>query len=298
MPEGVVRQSIRSLRSTSPAVQGALWAITAAIAFTIMGSLIRVVSQEMSVATIVFFRSALGLPLLALWLVTTGRLECFRTTHTRAHFARAACGASSLACLVVAFRNLDFALATALAYTTPLFVIVVSVLFLGERPGWKRSLATGMGFIGVLVIVRPLPLLEIGVWAALASALLGAVAVSFVRHLIAFESTETLLFYFYLFVALLSFGPMVYDGHVPTTQQFFYLAGISAAGMMGLACAAQAFRLADTTIVAPFDFLRLPLASVIGFVFFAETPDGWLLAGSSIMIISLYGIIAFGRHRV
>ena len=280
----------------SPNVQGALFALAGAVAFSAMGALVRVLSLEMPTATILFFRSAFSLPVLLLWMLATGRTTRIRTERVGWHFARAMAGVGSLACLIVAYRHLDFALATALAFTTPLWVIVLSILFIGERPGWRRSAATALGFIGVLIIMRPLPELGIGVWAALMSAALGAMALSFLRHLSRLEPAETLLLYFFLFSMIISAAPALYAGHLPDLRQLLLLLAISTVGMAGLACAANAFSRADATIVAPFDFTRLPIAAVIGLLVFGEVPDRWLLAGAAVMVAALYMIIVFGRR--
>jgi len=277
-------------------VQGALFALAGAVAFSAMGALVRVLSLEMPTATILFFRSAFSLPILLLWMLAAGRTTRIRTERVRWHFARAIAGVGSLACLIVAYRHLDFALATALAFTTPLWVIILSILFIGERPGWRRSAATALGFIGVLIIIRPLPELGIGVWAALMSAALGATALSFLRHLSRLEPAETLLLYFFLFSMIITAAPALHAGHLPDLRQLLLLLAISTVGMAGLACAANAFSRADATVVAPFDFMRLPIAGIIGLLVFGEVPDPWLLLGAAVMIAALYMIIMFGRR--
>ena len=281
--------------SLSPIVQGALWMSAGVIALTTMAALIRAVSADLPVATVLFFRSCFSLLLVVAWIVATGRVRHLRSRHRMAHLARAVCGALSFAFLILAFRRLDFALATALAFTTPFWVIVLSVLFLGERPGLRRAAATGVGFLGVLVIMRPLPLFDLGVCAALASAAFGACALSYVRWLSSLEPTETLLFYFFLFGAVLSALPAAAEGRMPDLGEFGLLAAISVAGTAGLGCAAQAYRLADATIIAPLDFLRLPIAGIIGFIVFEEVPQVWLLAGAALMIVALTDIVATGR---
>jgi len=279
----------------TPTVQGAALALAGAVAFSAMGALMRILSLEMPTATILFFRSAFSLPVMLAWIVLARHTGRLRTRHLVWHFARAMAGITSLACLILAYRSLDFALATALAFTTPLWVIVLSVLFLGERPSWHRSAATLLGFVGVLIIVRPVPLWEVGVWAALASGVFGAVALSFLRHLVRLESAETTLLYFFLFSTLISAGPALHAGHMPDPRQMALLLAAAGAGMAGLAFAAHAYAVADATVVAPFDFMRLPIAAAIGFVFFAQTPDPWLLLGAGVMVAALYMIVVFGR---
>ena len=290
----VVPRYLTAWKALPANVRGGVWATAGAVSFTLMGMTVRVLSRDVSVETIIFFRNAFSLPVLVLWMVATGRAANVRTSLIWMHLLRALCGVASLACLIVAYQHLDFASATALAYTTPLWVILLSMIFIGERPGWRRLLATVVGFFGVLIIIRPLPVWEIGVWAALASAAFGATALSFLRHLIRREATDTLLFYFFVFGILISIGPTMIWGAFPTGKELALLAVVSTFGMAGLGFACNAFGVADATVVAPFDFMRLPLASVIGIIVFAELPDMWLLLGSVIMIAALYAIISLG----
>jgi drug/metabolite transporter (DMT)-like permease len=284
-------QYVKAWSTLPVSVRGAVWAMAGAASFTTMGALVKALSNDVPAPSIIFFRNAFSLLVLALWIVATHRTARFRTKRILRHFFRAVAGVASFACLIVAYKTLDFALAAALAYTTPFWVIVLSIVFIGERPGLRRSLATLLGFFGVLVIIRPLPVWELGVWAALASAALGGTAVSFSRHLIRLEPTETLLFYFFLFGGLITAGPAIISGFIPDPHEILLLMLISISGMAGLGFASNAFGIADATIVAPFDFIRLPLASVIGLAAFSEVPDAWLLIGSSIMIVALYLIV-------
>jgi drug/metabolite transporter (DMT)-like permease len=278
-----------------PAIQGAIWMLFGAAMLTVMAALIRSISSELPLATIVFFRSLFSMTMVLAWLSMTSRLTRLQTRHWRLHLLRATCGAISVVCLIVAYRHIDFALATALAFTTPFWVIILSVLFLGERPGWRRWLGTAVGFVGVLIIVRPLPVADIGVWAALAAAAFGACALSCVRRLSSLDSNETIVFYFFFFAAALSAVPAALAATVPTPAQVGLLAAIGASGVVGLAAAAQAYRLADATVVSPIDFLRLPLAALIGFLFFSEIPQWWLLMGASVMIPALWLVVSTGR---
>ena len=276
-------------------LKGVVWMAGGAVALTIMAALIRLVSIGLPVSTMLFFRSTISLLIVLAWTFTRRRALEIRSRHRLTHFVRAVCGALSFVFLVFAYRRLDFALATALAYTTPFWVIILSVTFLGERPGLRRSVATLVGFIGVLIILKPLPLLDLGVMAALASAAFGACALSYVRWLSSRETTESMLFHFFMFGALLSAPAAIYAGELPSGDQLAMLGAISVAGTIGLGCAAHAYRLADATIIAPVDFLRLPVAGAIGIAFFGEIPQIWLVIGTVLMIAALYCIVTARR---
>lgn len=279
------------LSRLSPEVSGALWIVTSTICFVAMGVMLRTLARELPLASVVFFRGVVGLALVAAWILVRGRPGSFVTRRARFHFARACCGVISLFAMMEAYRRLDFALASTLAYTTPLWVVATSIAMLGESPGRARLLATAAGFVGVVVMVRPLPASDAGVLFALASGLFGAFSLSFVRSLTGRERIETVVFYFFLFSTVLSAPMALAAGFVPQGAALLGIAAVGLTGALGMACAAQAYQRAEATIVAPFDFLRLPIVVLVGLIWFGETPDPWLIGGGAIIVCALYAVV-------
>ena len=135
-------------------VRSMLWMLGAAVSLTVMGALIKYLSQSLPIGVIVFFRMLFALLFFLPWIVGAG-IGFVSTKRLGLHLVRSLFGALSVICFVYAISRLILADAFALTYTTPLWMIIFAILFLGESVGLRRGMATVFGFAGVLVIVRP-----------------------------------------------------------------------------------------------------------------------------------------------
>ncbi|MDP6785745.1 MAG: DMT family transporter [Rhodospirillales bacterium] len=265
--------------------RGIVWMLASVAAFTVMGLIIKDVTSQVSLAVVVLFRQWVVLLILVPWLVRAEARE-IRTRRLGTHAFRALMALSSFACLAYAVSRLTLADAIALAYTNPLWSILVSVIFLGEAVRIRRWTATVVGFVGVLCIVRPAGQIDSAMLVALASAVCASLSMMMVKKLTSTESPHQILFYFTLVGSLVSLGPGLYYWQTPSLGQGIWLVIIGVMAFLGQICLARAIALADVTLVAPVDFLRLPLAAVFGLVLFAEIPDAWTLAGGAIIALA------------
>ena len=176
--------------------------------------------------------------------------------------------------------------AVALAYTNPLWSILVSVIFLGEPVRIRRWTATVAGFLGVLCIVRPTGQIDPAMLVALGSAVSASLSMMIVKKLTTTESPYQILFFFTLVGSVVSLGPGIYYWQTPSLDQAAWLVLIGVLAFVGQICLSRAIALAEVTLVAPVDFLRLPFAAIFGFVLFAEVPDAWTLAGGAIIALA------------
>jgi drug/metabolite transporter (DMT)-like permease len=153
----------------SAVVLGILWMLAGGVAFTIMGALIKHLSQTLPITVIVFFQMLIAFVLLLPWILRE-RLTPVVTSRPGLHVVRSTTGFLSFMCLVYSLSRLDLADAVAISFTTPLWMIITAAVLLGESSGRRRWLATAIGFGGVLVIVRPDMDPDPAMLAALASA--------------------------------------------------------------------------------------------------------------------------------
>jgi drug/metabolite transporter (DMT)-like permease len=265
-------------------------------AFTIMGALIKHLSQSLPITVIVFFRMVTALLLLLPWILRRGGSNLL-TPQPGLHLLRAVTGFLALLCLVYSLSRLLLADAVALSFTTPLWMIITAAVLLRESAGRRRALATAFGFVGVLVIVRPHMELDPAMLAALASAFLGSLSLALVKKLSRVDSALTITFYFSFFGTLFSVVPAILAWTTPTVPEFVFLIGTGVCAVVGLMCAARAYSLAEATVVAPVDFTRLPMAAVIGYLVFNEFPNAWTLSGTAIIMLSILYIGRFGKRR-
>ena len=186
-----------------------------------------------------------------------------------------------------AVTHLPLADATALSFTRPLFMIVLAVLFLGEQVRWRRWSATGVGFIGVLVMARPGEAgLDIASLSAIAGTLFVAGVGVMLKRLSTTERPETIIFYFTVISSILALGPALYVWRTPTAPEVLGLIAIGALGSLGQYLTIRSYRIAEATAVDPVDYARLLIATFFGFLLFRELPDIWTVVGALIIIAS------------
>jgi drug/metabolite transporter (DMT)-like permease len=181
--------------------------------------------------------------------------------------------------------HLPLADATALSFTRPLFMIVLAVLFLGEQVRWRRWSATGIGFLGVLVMARPGDGgFDFAAGVAVAATLFVAGVGVMLKRLAATERPETIIFYFTIISSLLSLGPALYVWRPPGWADVAVMAVLGGLGSLGQYLTIRAYRIAEATAVDPVDYARLLLATAFGFALFGELPDSWTLLGALIIV--------------
>ncbi|OFW47224.1 MAG: hypothetical protein A3J29_17395 [Acidobacteria bacterium RIFCSPLOWO2_12_FULL_67_14b] len=273
-------------------LRGILWMLFSVAAFTTMGLVIKVISHQVPLAVILLFRQGVVLALLVPWMLRTDRRQ-LRTRRFGLHALRAGLAVLSFACFAYALGKLFLADAMTLTYTNPLWSILVGVLILGEPVQVRRWTATGAGFVGVLFVVKPTGAVDPAMLAALASAVLASLSMAVIKRLTTTESMHQIILYLSLIGTAVAVGPAIYFWRTPGLAQAAWLVAMGALAYVGQIGLARAVALAEITVVAPMDFLRMPFAAVLGLVLFAEVPDVWTVLG--IIVIGLAS--AYIAHR-
>ncbi|MBI3452343.1 MAG: DMT family transporter [Rhodospirillales bacterium] len=267
-------------------LRGAAWMVLGSLLFSQQGAIVKTLGAELDVFQIAFFRCAVGF-LAVVPFVIGHRAAPVLTGRLWLHLARAVVGVAGMFCGFYSVTHLPLAEATAISFTKPLFLILLAVFFLGEPVRWRRWLATVVGFIGILIVVRPggdafgLAAL-VGL---LGSFLIADVAV-LAKKLSATERTATILFYFGAVTTLVSLVPAAFVWRTPTAGALVLLVLVGLLAVAGQACTLRAYRAGETTAVAPFDSARLLFAIGYGYFLFADVPDWWSLLGAMILIAS------------
>ena len=266
--------------------RGALWMIASGLGFSIMAVGIKLLGDRLDSFQIAFFRVAIGL-LAILPFVAAAPLAQLKTRHARVHMVRAIFGLAAMYCSYYAIARMPLADYTALSFTKPLFATVLAVLILGEIVRWRRWTATLLGFAGVLIMVRPgAGAFQPAALAALADAFSIAFLITLVKRLPAQETPLSMLFYFGLFATALSIGPAIATWQWPMLYEWVLLIGVGALGALSQSFWIRAYRAGEASVVAPFDYLRLPIAATIGFIGFAELPALWTFVGAGVIVAS------------
>ncbi|MDE0172403.1 MAG: DMT family transporter [Defluviicoccus sp.] len=266
--------------------QGALWILVGSLFLSANDAVVKTLGTDFHPIQMALFRYAIGMVLLLPWFVKAGR-ETWRTERLGTHFARAMIAGVGQAAVYYGVIHLYLADATAVAFTRPLFLTMLAVLFLGEVVGWRRWAATVFGFAGVLVMVRPGGAVFDVAWAvALAAAVLFALGIVYIRRLAATEPSIRILFYYHVFGIALFVGPSAAVWQPPETDQLALLMTIGALTCAGMVCFVQGFSIGEASFVGPFEYLRLIYAALIGYWMFAEIPSIWTGVGAAMIVAS------------
>lgn len=256
----------------------------ATAAFSIAGALAKIQIATLPVIEVVFFRSFFAWLPLAVMMALLGRSP--RTTRLRAHLGRGVVGFVALMCMFSALAFIPLTDATAISYTSPLFLALMSGPLLGERIKTSAWVVLLMGFTGVLLMF---PIgnasLQLGALFALANAVLAAFVSIAVRHMSLSEAPTTLVFYQLGTGALLSLPIMLVWGFtMPDALGWAMLAGIGGMSAVGQFCWAQAFRNASAAVVGPFIYTSLIWVVALDWLIWTELPSLLLLVGAAIVI--------------
>ncbi|HYJ82666.1 MAG TPA: DMT family transporter [Allosphingosinicella sp.] len=274
--------------------------VAAATCFAFMAMLVKL-GHEAGVATVelAFYRFAFGLPPLLLWIAASRNLEVWRTRRPFAHVWRAAAGLTTLVLSFSALALLPLAEATSIGFAAPLFAVALSALVLGEPVGRHRWSAVILGFVGVLVVMRPesghLPALGL-LLASLGAFGAGIVTIT-IRQVGRTEGTQTTVLWFSLLSMAATGLLMPFFGQWHDGGTWLLLAALGAVGGFSQICLTASLRFAPVPAVVPFDYSQLLWAVLLGWLIFADRPAPTTWLGAAIIIASgLYTL--FREHKL
>lgn len=269
-----------------PNVQGALWLVTGGFIFTTTGAMIRLLSEQIESVQTAFLRSVIGLALLAP-IIATGKVVPWHSKRIKGHFWRTLAGTASMVLGFYAVAMLPLADATAISFSQPLFAVLLAALIVGEKVRWRRWSATIVGFVGVLVMVRPGEgTLQLGALVAIANAAMVAFSILLVKRLSDSESPLMILTQFAIFSTLLLLPPALWLWRWPDLWGWTLAVGVALTATVGQYFWVQAFKVGEMSAVAPFEYLRLPFAVFVGWLLWSEVPVVWTYVGAAIVIAS------------
>ena len=264
----------------------AIWMSGSILSFTSMAVAGRAVAGVHDTFEIMFWRSLVGLVLVVGTAATLGRLGEVQTRHLPQHLLRNAIHFTGQNLWFWALTAIPLAQVFALEFTSPIWVILLSPLFLGERLTRVKLLAALLGFAGAMIVARPdITHIEPGVLAAAGSALCFAGSMILTKRLTRAESIVSILFWLAVIQGILGLIASGWDGLItlPTLATLPWLGLIGAAGIIAHLCLTQALSLASASLVAPIDFIRLPLIAVVGMALYGEPLEWAVLLGGAII---------------
>jgi drug/metabolite transporter (DMT)-like permease len=260
--------------------------IFAGLCFAGLSAQVKFLTSDLHGFVITFWRNFWGLFFMLPWLIRQGLGE-LSWPRIRMFTLRSALSLISMLFGFTSLSYLTLANATALSFTAPLFATILAALVLGETVRRRRWSATLVGFLGVLIVLRPgINGIGIGEMLALAGAFLTALVIIVVKQMSRTEPSNAIVAYMVLLLTPMSLVVALPFWSWPAGGDWVFVVGMGLAGTCGHVCWTRAISMADASVVVPFDYLRLIFTIIIGILAFAEQPDRYTLIGSAIIVLA------------
>jgi len=267
----------------------ALWMLLAIVAFMSMAVAGRAVAPAHDTFEIMLYRSLIGIAVVLAVGGWAGTLHQIGLRRMRLHLTRNVAHFAGQNLWFYALTVIPLAQVFALEFTTPVWVILLSPLMLGEKLTGKGALAAALGFVGILIVARPDPAnLSPGLIAAALCAVGFALSAILTKQLTRVEPMTVILFWLTVMQAVFALGLAGRDGDIalPDATSGPWLLLIGLAGMVAHFALTRALSLAPATVAMPVDFLRLPAIAVLGWLVYDEAVDGYLVIGAALILVA------------
>ncbi len=269
----------------------ALWMIGSVVSFSAMAVAGRQLAGLHDTFEIMLWRSVVGFVIVVCAASLMRRWNRVQTVRLSAHLMRNLFHFTGQNLWFWALTMIPLAQVFALEFTSPLWVLLFSPLFLGEPLTRNRLFCAAVGFVGILIVARPdFARLDAGVLAAALAAVAFAGTNILTKRLTRHEDTISILFW--LTAMQLCFGAVAagYDGQIklPTATTLPWLLVIGCSGVMAHLCLTTALSLASASVVMPVDFARLPVIAVVAALIYDERIDAWVILGGAIIFAANY----------
>jgi drug/metabolite transporter (DMT)-like permease len=274
-------------------LRAALLMLGSTMLFGLMTIAIRLASETLHTFEIAFFRNFFGL-IAALPLLLRHGPGLLKTTQWPRYLFRCAIGVVSMLCGFWAIGHLPLAQAVALSYSTPIFVTIAAVVFLHEQVRARRWAAVALGFVGVMIIVRPGTAgFSAGTLVALAAAVLSGIVSIQIKQLSKVEPADRIVLLTTLLWVPMSLLPALTVWEWPRGIAWVWVIAAGFLGTGGHMLWTRALKLGDVSALTPISFMQLPIVAVAGWLLFQERLDRWTAIGAGV----IFAANAYIAHR-
>ena len=249
----------------------------------IMVSGIKILSNDLNPFILAFYRCFFGVIIIVPFLFFQ-KFNDLKTKNIKLQFLRCSINLYSMISWFIAIGTLQLEKAAAIGFTTPLFTTLLAIIFLGEVIRFHRITALIIGFIGILVVIRPgFVTIEPGVLWLLSAALSFSFVIIIVKKLTKQDTSLTTAFYHMLFLTPPTFLISLFYWESISFNHFMILSVVAIAGFITQVTSNQSLKMSDTSFVMPLQFTNLIWLSFIGYALFSELPNLWTWIGGSII---------------
>ena len=278
---------------------GIMLRLAAMAALGLMFALVKLAGQHgIHVVESLFWRQLAGLPAVVLWLWSVGKLNEIRTINPLAHALRGTLGLTSMTLNFTAMIMLPMAEATTISFASPIFATMLAALLLGEPTGRYRWGAIVLGFVGVLLAMRPGGdmVYGVGAWVALAGALLTSCVMIQIRRMSQSENTGAIVFWFSLSTLFPLSILMLFFGQGHDIMGWSIIFGLSVCGALAQLLLTAAMRHASVAAITTMDYTGLLWSILLGYAVFGAVPGAGTWFGAPVIIAA--GLIILWREHV
>lgn len=282
-------------------IAAAFWMIGSVLSFSIMAVAGRSISDTHDTFEIMAARSILSLAILLVILLPTGRLREVGTDRIGQHALRNLIHFSGQNLWFQALFLIPLAQVFALEFTSPIWVVLLAPIFLGETLTRVKILAAGLGFAGTLIVAQPdFNQIDIGVLAGAAAAFCFAATNIATKSLTRHESVISILFWLTLMQSVLGMVSAGYDGDItlPTARTFPVILLIAITGLTAHYSLTKALSLAPASVAVPVDFIRLPIAALLGWWLYHEVVSVNVWLGGAMIIAAVWINLRASKPRL
>ena len=266
-------------------VSGAFFIVASELSFAIGAAIIKSVSASLPNESIVFFRNFFGLLILSPLLLRAGT-NILQTDRLHLHLVRSGFGMGSMYCFFYGLAHIPLADSMLIKSTIPLIIPFVAVLWLKENIFLQVSLASGIGFIGIFLILKPDGQMNWASLVALASSVMAAIAFVTVRKLSATEPSLRIVSYFAIVGLIISVIPLIRLWQTPTLIQWLMLIGIGLSTTIGQLLLTCGYSSAPAASVGIFTYTSVPFGAFLGWLFWQELLDTNFFIGAVLILLA------------
>ena len=286
----------RSKTYRNQPLAGALFVLSASITFAALGALIKIVSTSLTNEMVVFFRNACALVFILPWIWFGRFFGGIKTSFFQLHLLRSLSGIGAMYCFFYSIAHLQLSEAFLLASTTPLFIPLIAYIWIREPVARKVRGAIIIGFIGILLILKPgFGVFQPIAFVALAAGIFAALAMVSIRRMSASEPAIRIVFYFTMLGTLISAVPMIWSWQSPQPKIWCLLVLIGMLAAVGQILLTKGYSLAPAAQVGPLTYGNVVFATFLGWLFWGESLDAMTWVGA--VLICIAGIIATRRTK-
>ena len=249
------------------------------------GIIVRILSSDIHPFLIVFYRSIFGLIIII--PIFLKERDVFISSYRYLHLFRAFLKILALTSFFLAFKSVSLSDVVSISFITPLLIILGSIIFLKETPTKKHIIFSFIGFIGILIILKPgFSSIPDALYWALIGAILSACIQLILKKMSNKDKPNTLTVWNLLCTVPLAFIPALFFWTTLSFEMFILLTIQGLIGVLNMLFITKAMSMVDISYLAPYDFLRLPIISILAFMMFDEIPSASTLLGALIIFLS------------